>query len=272
MRRSYAPWRSPIHVGTRLFSDDPPTSAAQTHRVLATIPVLAGEYVSELELDLFGATTGQETNIDQPPVFGWGVTWHDIQFGDSYLGAIGTPGNPSFDKMFVEALQNDNQGVTFADANPSGEAAVPDAWLMQGPKVLMTKYNIGVPIPTGLDGLGNADARWMDKVVWQMPVRRRAKAGGVILVGAIHKSMAAQTDHALAEFDGSADLSDVARGYSSMTGAGLTGAAIKAHEIFHGGDTYIEADSFKSGARRTYAFVRARIQMNRRLMVRVQTA
>lgn len=224
-------------------------------KALVAIPVFRGEVIERIALDGFAVTRTAETNVDQPPVFSWVGGFMPYPFGTNAVG--GPQLTTALIDGWLQTLQAPGAGSYLgAEANPGGDAG----FLGAGDSYAQINFRravIGDPMPVALDGLGNADARFVDRFRTVIERELEATSHGMWVFGGRSWRMDAQTDFGVAEIDNTAVVGEIV---SALRGESL-GLATKAGELLWGGDNYIEADSFKETARRHYVIARPAIRV-----------
>jgi len=245
--------RRPIHVGTRLI-------AGKVSVAIVAVPLLRGEYVERVALDVYNVTTTAETNVDQPPIFETVGLFLPFQWSSQSLST------GILDAAVRDHLGDADNVPIGGEPNPSGDLGSLGTSRTGRARQVFRRTVIGDPMPVGLDGLDNADARFIDR--FRSVVKRgwEVDSDGILIFGGRMASVAAQTDFGVSEIDLSATLKDFMRGYTDPYGADAElGVSAKAAELFYGGDNYIEADSFKETSRRQYIVARPTIHRTTRL-------
>lgn len=242
-------FRRPVHLGTRSF-----TTGENSAKALVVFPVLGGEIVERVALDLVAMSRDDAANFDQPPIFCWVGGFFPFPFGTT-VGGGNALSTAAYDNRALEMWgtapvlntdPNSGAGFTYAGFDDFGGGSV----------VTFKRQTIGRPVPVGSDLLENSDARFIDEVKTVIEKPFKATHSGIYVIAAMSPTTPAETTFGADLIDNSTDISQL---HGSLTN--LTAAAQPIGQLLWGGDSYVESDSVLESARRHYALVRPAIRL-----------
>ena len=232
-------WRSVRHIGGRLCEDS-------TARALVAIPTLPNETLSRLNLQFFAATDS-DIQVDSPQSYEAHLVWTPF----NWMGPAGstTITSSTMDNVITNAITQGTIPPYGADANPGGDE--PEVvygsegveFIWNDDRILASSSGPGM----AYNGVSvTKENHAIDRWSYSMKKRRYFEQPGIIIFGVYVHATPAQTDFGVAEMDASAitpaTFNDifVTRDFSS-----LSAQEQKIYEVVYGGDTYIEADTWK---------------------------
>ncbi len=240
------------HKGGRLLT-------GSDTKCLVALPTLPGESMEKLTIQGYACSDG----IVQPDSaihLDWVMAWYPWDFMSSITGA--SIDNTGLDSMVFKAL-----GKSATDPNIVGEevsrvdlaySGIESIWTRES--LVWAKNNVVRSDVAGLQVTESHVAdRWTEtirrKLFWQQP--------GIIIIGAEVRPTGAQTDFGVAEIDTGltgANWSQILTRDMGDEFVELSPQESKAYSLVYGGDTFIEADTWKEDALRCYALVQAQFR------------
>lgn len=242
-------FRRPFHLGTRNF-----TSGENSAKAVCVFPVLRGETVERVALELQSVAREEAANFDQPPIFCWAAGFVPWPFG-----TVGTGGVP-LNTAALDARALDFWGsAPVLNTDPNSGAGFTYAGFddfSTGSVVTFKRTAIGTPVPVAADVLANTDARHIDVVRTVIEKPLKVATSGLYIVACMSPTTPAETTFGVEVIDNTADLSQM---HGALTN--LTTAATPVGQLLWGGDSYVESSSVLETARRHYATCRPAIRL-----------
>lgn len=231
-------------------------SGSSVVRALVAIPTFQGESLEKLTIQGY-ACSDSNVQPDSPIHMDWAMGWFPFDFVSSVTGASLTTGN--LESYAAQMFAPSGTG----EPNPSGEDPVSPfqifgQWesMWSRESLLYSKLHTQSETATVIQKSSHVNDRFTEtfkkRLFWQ--------TSGFILIGVEMPDVAAQTDFGVAEIDTglNADIWwDIFRSEAPTEFAELSADQRQAYELIYGGDTFIEADTWKSDAVRAYALVQA---------------
>ncbi len=226
--------------------------SGETNLCLIAMPTLPGESLEKMTIQAY-ACADANVQPDSPIHVDWISVWYPWDFLSSITGAsLDTAGLNSMISKASDA---------YVDPNPSGEDPTEVDTAFGAMEVLWTRETLlYAKLFAGISDILGSDARPADRFTETLKRKLYWEAPGILLIGIKKMHVAAQTDFGVAEIDTGLTGPGWSQILSRDMGdefAELSAQEAKAFELVYGGDTYIEADTWKEDAVRVYALAQA---------------
>lgn len=271
------------HIGARSVDEDEAI-------LLAAIPYGAGERIRHVRMDAFAATRAASF-ADQPSEINWlavDVPWAVLLTHSAVGGGTGGPAaldtaaewDTIFRNLMLEYGTDGNEyygGDAHASTpdvvlEPSAPGNTPAIEASMGPSGIHRILSREV-LMRPLLAEGESEIRWFDEFNVAVSPRVRRESGGVLLIGVVRYTAAAQTNFGV-EFDADQALAmkaliggDMQR-IRAMIQSDTSSAGDALRTMLFGGDNYVEADTLKADDAKAYIKVWASVETPYSMMLR----
>lgn len=240
------------HMGGRLIAAASPTC-------MVAIPTLPGESLERMSIQTYSAA---DSNVqpDSAEAMDWVAVWYPWDFISSITGASIT--SAGLDSMISKVLSP--LSPFGGEPNPGGEDPTSPASIFGPFEAFWSRTALlAATLWAGVGDIVGSDARPTAKFQETFNKNLYWTTPGLVLVGCELLPTDAQTDFGAAEIDTGltdAQYEHIATVENDNDFSLLNAQEKQAYELLYGGDTYIEADTWKDDDVRAHIMVQAQIR------------